>query len=405
MTQQLDPKQVRGLKEELDTLDSLAKIKTIGANLNLSEDGELSATGGGGGGGGVNLYSVLGQNIDGALTQKASTDLLVHTKPDGANDLITNNKINLGYLPDSILGQVVYGGGFVPTTAVATLTTNAQDKLGTTAETITLTNDTTDITGYEANEGIYYIATANGTFANISFETGDWLISLGTKWDKVDNTDAVTGVKGNAESTYRLGNVNITAANVGAIADTTSSVATSNIADNAVTTAKILDANVTTAKIADSNVTTDKINSSAVTTAKIADEAVTTAKIDDGAVTNAKIATGAVKAANIDFTTMKKWVPDYANRGSTNLLTGSGSTHSFTIQENGFITYSLKIYGVQNHAQIYINSKIIIDEEAVTSSAYGPNGVLPVSIGDEIYCVYSTDTGGNFVYFIPGKWV
>lgn len=280
MTQQLDPKQVRGLKEELDTLDSMVKIKSIGANLSLDADGELSATGGGGGGD-AKLYSTLGNNIDGALTQKASTDLLVHAKPDGTNDLIANNKITLGYLPDSVLGQVVYGGGFDPTTAEATLTTNAQEKLGTSDATITLTNDTTAITGYEANEGIYYIATASGTFASISFETGDWLVSLGTAWSKVDNTDAVTGVKGNEEVNYRLGNVNITAQNVGAVTS-----------DNAISTQDITPF-----------ITTSMINDSAITTAKIQDEAVTTAKIDDGAVTTAKIASGAVTSSNIDFTT------------------------------------------------------------------------------------------------------
>lgn len=285
MTQQLDPKQVRGLKEELNTLDSMVKIKSIGANLSLDEEGELSATGGGGGGSGVNLYSTLGNNIDGALTQKASTDLLVHTKPDGTNDLISNNKITLGYLPDSVLGQVVYGGGFVPSTAEATLTTNAQEKLGTSDATITLTNDTTAITGYEANEGIYYIATASGTFASISFQTGDWLISTGTAWSKVDNTDAVTGVKGNEEVNYRLGNVNITAQNVGAVTS-----------DNAITTQPITPF-----------VTTSMINDTAVTTDKIQDEAVTTAKIDDGAVTTAKIASGGVTSSNIDFTTMEHW--------------------------------------------------------------------------------------------------
>ena len=274
MTQQLDPKQVRGLKDELDTLDSMVKIKSIGANLSLDEEGELSATGGGGGGSGVNLYSTLGNNIDGALTQKASTDLLVHAKPDGVNDLISNDKITLGYLPDSVLGQVVYGGGFVPSTGVATLTTNAQEKLGTSSATITLTNDTTPITGYEANEGIYYIATASGTFASISFETGDWLVSLGNAWSKVDNTDAVTGVKGNEEVNYRLGNVNITAQNVGAVtsdsavstASITPYVTTSMIADSNVTTGKIANANVTTAKIADAAVTSDKIDFTTMTT-------------------------------------------------------------------------------------------------------------------------------------------
>lgn len=251
MTQQIDPIQIKGLSSKsVDKLNNLANIQTIGNNLELTEDGTLNAVGGGGGGGGggdVALYSALGSNTNGALTQKASTDLLVHAKPDGENALIENNKITAGYLPDSVLGQVLYGGGFVPTTGVATLTANAKERLEVSTPTITLTNDTTSPTGYEANEGIYYIATANGTFASISFQTGDWLISIGTSWSKVDNTDAVTGVKGANEQNYKLGNVNLTAQNVGAVSSTdavstqsiTPFVTTSMIADEAVTSSKI----------------------------------------------------------------------------------------------------------------------------------------------------------------------
>ena len=136
-------------------------------------------------------------------------------KPDGTNDIVdSNNKITTTYLPDFILGQVLYGGN-VTTGAVATLSTSAKAKLGTTDNSITLTNDTTAITGYEANEGIYYIASADFTFASLSIVTGDWLISKGDAWTKIDNTDAVTGIKGNAEVSYRTGNVNITPANIG----------------------------------------------------------------------------------------------------------------------------------------------------------------------------------------------
>lgn len=135
-------------------------------------------------------------------------------KPDGTNPLISNNKVSNTYLPDYLLGQMLYAGAFEVLTATATLTTNAKSKLGTTDNTIVLTNDNTAITGYGANEGCFYICTSDGNFAGIALLTGDWLISTGTSWTKVDNTDAVTGVKGNAESTYRLGNVNITLDNV-----------------------------------------------------------------------------------------------------------------------------------------------------------------------------------------------
>jgi len=141
------------------------------------------------------------------------------SKPDGTNDLFDNNKISTTYLPDQILGQLLYGGT-VTGGGTATLTPNAKARLGTLDNSITLKNNTTAITGYAANDGIYYIASSDGNFANLGLLVGDWLISVGTAWKKIDNTDAVTGVKGDAESSYRIGNINITAENVGAMSTT-----------------------------------------------------------------------------------------------------------------------------------------------------------------------------------------
>ena len=156
-------------------------------------------------------------NYTDGVTSNIQTQLdnRVNVKPDGTNNLIdSGNKVALTYLPDVVVGQMLYAGTVVPSTAVATLTANAKTKLGTTSNTITLTNDTTAITGYTANEGNYYICSADGTFAGTAFLVGDWLVATSAGWKKIDNTDAVTGVKGNAESTYRIGNVNITADNV-----------------------------------------------------------------------------------------------------------------------------------------------------------------------------------------------
>ena len=154
--------------------------------------------------------------VDGVTSNiQTQLDNRVNVKPDGTNNLIdSGNKVALTYLPDVVVGQMLYAGTVVPSTGVATLTTNAKTKLGVTSDTITLTNDTTAITGYTANEGNYYICSADGTFAGTAFLVGDWLIATSDGWKKIDNTDAVTGVKGNAESTYRIGNVNITADNV-----------------------------------------------------------------------------------------------------------------------------------------------------------------------------------------------
>lgn len=155
-----------------------------------------------------------GENLSASDIPNLSSYYVV-VKPDGTTDLLdSNNKISITYLPDSVVGQVLYAGNLVPSTAVATLTSKGKARLGTTSDTITLTNDAEPITGYVDNEGCFYICTADGTFAGITLLTGDWVIGTGTSWKKVDNTDAVTGVKGNAEGSYRTGNVNITADNV-----------------------------------------------------------------------------------------------------------------------------------------------------------------------------------------------
>lgn len=151
----------------------------------------------------------------------------------GANKLLqldNNGKVTLSTLPDAILGQLLYGG-VVTGAGVATLTPNAQSRLGTSSSSITLTNDTTAVTGYEDNIGIFYIVSSDGNFASLNLLVGDWLISTGSGWTKVDNTDAVTGIKGNAESNYRIGNVNLTPANIGALPDTTFIPTTENEID------------------------------------------------------------------------------------------------------------------------------------------------------------------------------
>ena len=135
---------------------------------------------------------------------------------NGYASLDGNTKVPTAQLPDFIIGQMLYAGTVNASTAVATLTTNAKSALGTTSATITLTNNTANITGYVANQGNYYIVSTDGTFAGIAYNVGDWMVATDAGWRKIDNTDAVTGVKGNAESTYRIGNINITPANVGA---------------------------------------------------------------------------------------------------------------------------------------------------------------------------------------------
>lgn len=57
----------------------------------------------------------------------------------------------------------------------------------------------------EIPKGYYYITTVAGDRFGLHFDVGDWIISAGGYWSKVDNTDAVVSVNG------RTGNVVVTA--------------------------------------------------------------------------------------------------------------------------------------------------------------------------------------------------
>lgn len=78
----------------------------------------------------------------------------------------------MSQLPDALVGQVEYHGTWDGSTNTPTLPETPEKK------------------------GEYYVTSVAGTFAGLEFEVGDWIISDGVKWDKVDNTDAVMSVNG-----------------------------------------------------------------------------------------------------------------------------------------------------------------------------------------------------------------
>lgn len=128
-----------------------------------------------------------------------------------------NGKIRLTDLPDVILGQVMFSGT-INQSGVATLSLAFKNKYGIATDTLQLTSD--DATQYE---GAYFIAQGTETFTDVTIlgvekvSTGDWVISTGIKWTKVDNSDAVVSVNGKTgtvvivKSDIGLGNVDNTA--------------------------------------------------------------------------------------------------------------------------------------------------------------------------------------------------
>ena len=115
--------------------------------------------------------------------------------PNGYASLDANGKVPLNQINDSILGQLEYMGVWNATT------------------------NTPALTPVPTMKGHYYIVSVGGTQFSKEFTVGDWIVSNGTSWDKVDNTDAVSTVAG------KTGNVVLVKADVGlANADNTSDV-------------------------------------------------------------------------------------------------------------------------------------------------------------------------------------
>lgn len=120
-------------------------------------------------------------------------------------------------------------------------------------------------------------------------------------------------------------------------------------------------------------------------------------------ITSADIGNAAVKSSNIDWTTMKHWVPDYANRSSVNLA----SSNRARISQTGFATievYSFNVNGFQK-IDVYVNGGKVwmgVQEAAAPNGARAVQNAftIPVSAGD----VITASTGLQAVNFIPGKW-
>lgn len=120
--------------------------------------------------------------------QAALDAKLATTQAGAAGGLATldgSGKLTSSQLPESVLGSMRYQG-----------TWNAS------------TNSPAIPAAAEANRGWYYVVQTAGTttISGINdWEPGDWIVSSGTRWDKLDNTDqvmTVAGQKGNVVLTH-----------------------------------------------------------------------------------------------------------------------------------------------------------------------------------------------------------
>lgn len=127
-------------------------------------------------GGQVESVEVGVTGLDTALAGKANLD--------------ESGKILASELPDYILGQVMFGGLIDANNSVIP-TGNFSEKYNLSGSSITIKID-----DYHKYEGVYFITTADGTILGQNVQVGDWIISSGSNWEKIDNTDAVASVAG-----------------------------------------------------------------------------------------------------------------------------------------------------------------------------------------------------------------
>lgn len=124
---------------------------------------------------------------------------------NGYASLDASGKVPLSQVNDVLLGAVNYQGNY-----------NAA-------------NNTPALPSATGNKGKYYVVTNSGTQQGLEFNSGDWIISNGTIWEKVDNNNKVASVNGRIGAVSGLAEQSSLAPGQTIGANTTGNAATANI--------------------------------------------------------------------------------------------------------------------------------------------------------------------------------
>ena len=164
--------------------------------------------------------------------------------------LLSGKQNNIGYTPENVANKGVANGyagldgsGKVPTTQLPAAVLGALQYQNVWNAS---TNTPAIPTAASGNKGHFYkvsVAGATNVSGITDWKIGDWIVSNGASWDKVDNTDQVSSVAG------RTGAVTLTNADVtglGSLA-TKSTILTADLTNANVTNVKL--ANVATATL------------------------------------------------------------------------------------------------------------------------------------------------------------
>lgn len=144
---------------------------------------------------GVETITGLRSELDGKVNQSEKG------QGNGIATLDGSGKIPLGQLSEALLGSVNYQGNYNPATNTPTLPAAA------------------------GNKGKYYVVSVAGNQQGLELNIGDWIISNGNVWERVDNNNKVTSVNGR-QGSVMIGKVDIGLANVDNTSDAAKPVST-----------------------------------------------------------------------------------------------------------------------------------------------------------------------------------
>lgn len=118
---------------------------------------------------------ITGANVQIGIQQLAAQRIKTSAinAANGVAGLDSGGKVAISQLPDSILGAVQFQGTWNATTNSPTLPSAGVN-----------------------NKGFYYKVSVAGTYQTVAYALGDWVISDGTAWSKVDTAEAVPTVFG-----------------------------------------------------------------------------------------------------------------------------------------------------------------------------------------------------------------
>jgi len=259
-------------------------------------------------------------NTTNISTINTTAEFLVNKgQPSGYVPLDASSKILETYLPASIIGGLKFQGTWNATTDDPSLPL---------ASTV---------------NGHYYIVSVAGTFETIIYGVGDWVISNGIAWSKIDNTESVSTVFG------RVGNILAnssdydtfypTLANLPLLVSNNTAVA-ANTLKVGITTAQASEITVNTAKV---GYTDAKVAASAAVVANTAKVGITTAQADEIAVNTLKDGITTAQANEIAANTLKVGYTDALVSANVSVVANTAKVGITTAQANAIVTNTTDI--------------------------------------------------------------